>query len=193
LLASLPQACCEHILLTSCEIFMCVLYDYRTTHWLSTSPPLAQIGFIDIQTPVCFKKWNWPHDNRLDREGDMGCLPFTWKFRWFHTESKWNKHISTAQPELFRNERFVWKGCPLLPIGTFQLVNVVPFTSFLFFHQFQALLDLTIGIIKWKAHNPNGIFYPKFCLPLAQFQTGWVFHVNGKQPMVVYHLHGVKK
>jgi hypothetical protein len=112
-----------------------------------------------------------------------GCLPFTWKFRWFHTESKWNKHISTAQPELFRNERFVWKGCPLLPIGTFQSVNVVPFTSFLFFHQFQALLDLTIEIIKRKAHNPNGIFYPKFCLPLAQFQTGWVFHVNGKQPV----------
>jgi hypothetical protein len=36
---------------------------------------------------------------------------------------------------------------------------------------------------KWKAHNPNGIFYPKFCLPLAQFQIGWVFHINGKQPM----------
>jgi hypothetical protein len=34
-----------------------------------------------------------------------------------------------------------------------------------------------------EAHNPNGIFYPKFCLPLAQFQTGWVFHVNGKQPL----------
>jgi hypothetical protein len=63
---------------------------------------------------------------------DSGCLPFTWKFRWFHTESKWNKHISTAQPELFRNKRFVWKGCPLLPIGTFQPVNFVPFTSFLF-------------------------------------------------------------
>jgi hypothetical protein len=112
----------------------------------------------------------------------LGLFTIYMEFRWFHTECKWNKHISTARPELFWNERFVWKGCPLLPIGTFQLVNVVPFTSFLFFHQFQALLDLTIGIIKWKAHNPNGIFYPKFCLPLAQFQTGWVFHVNGKQP-----------
>jgi hypothetical protein len=41
------------------------------------------------------------------------------------------------------------KVCPLLPIGTFQPVNFVPFTSFLFFHQFQALLDLTIGIIQY--------------------------------------------
>jgi hypothetical protein len=41
---------------------------------------------------------------------------------------------------------------------------------------------LPVSHSKWKAHNPNGIFYPKFCLPLAQFQTGWVFHVNGKQP-----------
>jgi hypothetical protein len=85
---------------------------------------------------------------------------FTWKFRWFHTESKWNKHISTVQPELFRNERFVWKGCTPLPIGTFQPVNFVPFTSFLFFHQFQALLDLTIGIIKYfsafRSVNLNG-------------------------------------
>jgi hypothetical protein len=41
---------------------------------------------------------------------------------------------------------------------------------------------LPVSHSKWKAHNPNGIFYPIFCLPLAQFQTGWVFHVNGKQP-----------
>jgi cytochrome bd-type quinol oxidase subunit 1 len=33
-----------------------------------------------------------------------------------------------------------------------------------------------------EAHNPHGIFYPKFCLPLAEFQIGWVFQVNGKQP-----------
>jgi hypothetical protein len=82
---------------------------------------------------------------KLENEG---CLPSTWKFRWFHTESKWNKHISTAQPELFRNEPFVWKGCPLLPIN----VSTGKFCSiyiFFIFHQFQALPDLTIGIIKY--------------------------------------------
>jgi hypothetical protein len=50
--------------------------------------------------------------------------------------------------------------CPFLPIGTFQPVNFLPFTSFLFFHQFQARRDL--------------------------IQTGWVFQVNGKQPFSAF-------
>jgi hypothetical protein len=78
--------------------------------------------------------------------------------------------------------------------------DVNGYIFFIVFHQFQALRDLIqTGWVfhvngkqpfsafrsvtlnsKWKAHNP--IFYPKFCLPLAQFETGWVFHVNGKQP-----------
>jgi hypothetical protein len=47
---------------------------------------------------------------------------------------------------------------------------------------YSILQCLPVSHSKSKAHIPNGIFYPKFCLPLAQFQTGWVFHVNGKQP-----------
>jgi hypothetical protein len=69
-----------------------------------------------------------------------------------------NKHISTAQPELFRNERFVWKGCPLLPIGTFQSVNFVPFTSFFIF-----------------SPVPGS----------SQFNSN---HVNDKQPFKLLHL-----
>ena len=50
----------------------------------------------------------------------------------------------------------------LIPIGTFQPVNFVHLHLFNFFHQFQALGDL--------------------------FQTGWVFHVNGKHHCVISRL-----
>ena len=48
---------------------------------------------------------------------------------------------------------------------------------------------LPVSRSKWKAHIPNGIFHPKFCLPLAQFQTRWVFLVNGKQARVLKISH----
>ena len=132
----------------------------------------------------------------------LGCLSFTWKFWWFHTESKWNKHISTAQPERSRNKRFVWKGCPLLPIGTFQPVNFVPFTSFLFFSpvpgysRFNSnrmgfpckcmvnnLQCFPVSHSKWKAHNPKGFSIRNFAYHyISTILNRWVFHVNGKQP-----------
>jgi hypothetical protein len=55
--------------------------------------------------------------------GILGCLPFILDGNSGDSVRKVNgtiKHISTAQPELFQNKRFVWKGCPLLPFGTFQ-------------------------------------------------------------------------
>jgi hypothetical protein len=59
----------------SWKTYACILKAHSHSHSMSGSAIWAS-----LECHCCF----WI-------AGGLGCLPFTWKFRWFHTESKWKK------------------------------------------------------------------------------------------------------
>ena len=105
----------------------------------------------------------------------------------FRIETKWNTYFWSTQSENYQNNRFAWKGCPLEPVGTFQPVYFFLFTFFWVFHLAPGPLRDISGFFSDLTGNGKrmlrtGVSNRNLCVPFAQFETRWVFDVNGKQP-----------